>query len=76
MLENSGPKGLSIIVVLSECYLQRIEHISLTQALTLNLVSKTFKRFVDDSHARFNNRTIITVFRHPEQSRSIDTIHS
>ena len=55
-LENSGPIGLSIMVVLSECYLQRIEHISITQALTLNLAPKTFKRFVDDSHARFNNR--------------------
>ena len=56
MLENSGPLGLSIMFVLSECYLQRIEHISITQALTLNLAPKTFTRFVDDSHARFNNR--------------------
>ena len=44
------------MVVLSECYLQRIEHISIIQALNLNLAPKTFKRFVDDSHARFNNR--------------------
>ena len=44
------------MVVLSECSLQRIEHISITQALILNLAPKTFKRFVDDSHARFNNR--------------------
>ena len=44
------------MVVLSEYYLQRIEHISITQALTLNLAPKTFKRFADDSHARFNNR--------------------
>ena len=55
-LENSGPIGLSIMVVLSERYLQRIENISITQALTLILASKTFKRFVDDSHARLNNR--------------------
>ena len=41
---------------LSECYLQGIEHISITQALILNLAPKTFKRFADDSHARFNNR--------------------
>ena len=53
-LENPGPIGLSIMVVLFECYLQRIKHISITQAL--NLAPKTFKRFVDDSHARFNNR--------------------
>ena len=44
------------MVVLSKCYLQRIEHISTTQAPTINLVPKTFKRFVDDSNARFNNR--------------------
>ena len=40
-LENPGPIGLSIMVVLSECYLQRIEHISITQALNLNLAPKT-----------------------------------
>ena len=55
-LENSGPIGLSVMAVLSECYLQRIEHIFIIQALTLNLAPKTFKRFVDDSHARFKNR--------------------
>ena len=55
-LENSGPIGLSIMVVLSECYLQRNEHISITQALNFNLAPKTFKRFVDDSQAKFNNR--------------------
>ena len=55
-LEKSGPTDLSVMVVLSECYHQRIEHISITQALTLNLAPKTFRRFVDDSHARFNNR--------------------
>ena len=43
------------MVVLFECYLQKIEHISTTQAPTLNLLP-TFKRFVDDSNARFNNR--------------------
>ena len=67
-LENLGPIGLSIMVALSECYLQRIEHISITQALTLNLTPKTFKRFVDDSHARFNDR---------EQSlQFLDTLNS
>ena len=55
-LENSEPISLSIMVVLSECYLQRIEQISITQALTLNLAPKSFKRFADDSHERFNTR--------------------
>ena len=49
-LENSEHIGLPIMVVLSECYLQIIEHISMTQALNLNLAPKTFKIFVE-SHA-------------------------
>ena len=56
--ENSGPIRLSIMVVLSECYLQRIEYISITQVLNLNLAPKSFKRFADDSHARFNNKEL------------------
>ena len=40
------------MVILSECYLI----ISIIQTLNLNLAPKTFKRFVDDSHARFNNK--------------------
>ena len=44
------------MAVLSECYLQRIENISVTEALTLNSAPKPFKRFADDSHARFNTR--------------------
>ena len=43
-LENSGPIVLSIMVVLSECYLQRIEYISITQALNLNLAPKNFQK--------------------------------
>ena len=55
-LENSGPIGLSIMVILSECYLQRIQHISIIQALTLNIAPKTFIRVVDNFHAKFNTR--------------------
>ena len=33
-----------------------MEHIFVTQALSFNLTPKTFKRFVDDRYARFNNR--------------------
>ena len=40
----------------TEFYLQRMEHIFVTQALSFNLTPKTFKRFVDDRYARFNNR--------------------
>ena len=40
----------------TEFYLQRMEHIFVTQAHSFNLTPETFKRFVDDRYARFNNR--------------------
>ena len=46
-LYNSGPIGLSIMVALSECYLQR---------LAFNISPKTFKHYVDDSHTRLDNK--------------------
>ena len=54
MLQKLGPIGLLIVVILSECYLQRIEHLSKLQALTPNLALETFKRFADDSHPILN----------------------
>ena len=44
------------MIISFECYLQRIQHISITQTLTLNIASKTFKRFVHDSYARYKTR--------------------
>ena len=55
-LYNSGPIGLSIMVVLSECYLQRLEEKSIALSFALNISPKTFKRYVDDSHVRFENK--------------------
>ena len=55
-LSNSGPIVLSIMVVLSECYLQRLEGKSIALSFALNISPKTFKRYVDDSHARFENK--------------------
>ena len=55
-LYNSGPTGLSIMVVLSECYLQRLEEKSIALSFVLNISPKTFKRYVDDSHARFKKK--------------------
>ena len=45
------------MVVLSECYLQKIEFKTITEALNYKIDPKTFRRFVDDSHARFQNRS-------------------
>ena len=55
-LYNTGHIGLSIIVVLSECYLQRLEEKSVALSFALNISPKTFKRYVYDSHARFENK--------------------
>ena len=52
-LYKLGPIGLSIMVVLSECYLQRLEEKSIALSFALNISPKTFKRNADDSHARF-----------------------
>ena len=55
--QNNGPIGLSLMVVLSECYLQKIEFNAITEALNYKIALKTFRRFVDDSHARFQKRS-------------------
>ena len=48
---NSGPIGLSIMVVLSESYLQYLEKNAIELALRFDIAPKTFRRYVDDSHA-------------------------
>ena len=55
-LSNSGPIGLSIMVIISESYLQHIEKQAITQALEVNIAPKSFRRYVDDSHARFESQ--------------------
>ena len=54
-LENSGPIGLSLMVVLSEAFLQYLEKNAVTESLQCNppIDLKSFYRYVDDSHARF-----------------------
>ncbi|XP_065664694.1 uncharacterized protein LOC136086328 [Hydra vulgaris] len=72
ILKNSGPIGLSIMVVLSEAYLQHIESNAIQQALNLNIAPKSYKRYVDDSHARFNNiddaNSFLTLLNSPDKS--------
>ena len=43
-LYNSGPIGLSIMVVLSECYLQRLEEKSMAFSFAFNISPKTDKQ--------------------------------
>ena len=51
-LENTGPIGVSLIVVLSERYLQHLQRSTRAEALTIHMQPKTFKQYADHSHAR------------------------
>ena len=63
LLENAGPIGLSLMVVLSESYLQHLEHKAIAEALAIQIQPKTFKRYVDDSHARFTSKRHANTFK-------------
>ena len=65
ILKNSGRTGLSFMVVLSKSYVQNLEHKAIAEGLTLNLAPKTYRRYVDDTHARFKSK---------EQSREFQNI--
>ena len=54
-LLNSGPIGLSIMVVISESYLQNLENYAIELALRFYIAPKTFRIYVDDLHARFGS---------------------
>lgn len=64
-LENSGPIGLSLMVVMAEAFLQHIEKQALSTALrnTPPINVKSFLRYVDDSHARFENINQVETFK-------------
>ena len=53
MIEDAGPIGLSLMVVIAEGYLQYIEKKAITVAIEKGVAPVTFTRYVDDSHARF-----------------------
>ena len=57
-LEDSGPIGLSLMVVLAESFLQTLEKNAMTIAASLPTpcVPKTHRRYVDDSHDRFHDK--------------------
>lgn len=55
-LEDSGPIGLSLMVVLAESFLQMIESKALIIAFDRSTNPITHKRYVDDTHDRFWDR--------------------
>ena len=58
LLEDSGPIGLSLMVVLAESFLQMIEKKALTIAkeLPAPVDPITHRRYVDDTHDRFKTK--------------------
>ena len=63
LLENAGPISLSLMVVLSECYLQYLERKVIAEALIIHMQPKTFKQYVDGSHARFPSKHQTNTFQ-------------
>ena len=56
ILKNSGPIGLSFLVVSFESYVQNLEHKAIGEAFTVNLAPETYRRYVDDTHAWFTSK--------------------
>ena len=57
-LEDSGPIGLSLMVILAESFIQTLEKNALHIARSLSppVAPITHKRYVDDTHDRFNSK--------------------
>ena len=64
-MSRKWPIGLCFMVVLSESYVQNLEHKATAEALTINLAPKTYRWYVDDTHAWFTSK---------EQSREFQNI--
>ena len=64
-LQDSGPIGLSLMVVIAESFLQHIERKAINTALLVHppIDLKSFKRFVDDVHARFPSFEKAEIFK-------------
>ena len=62
-INDSGPIGLSLMVVVAEGYLQFLENKAIQIAINTNVAPKTYLRYVDDSHARFDDGNQVEEFR-------------
>ena len=62
-IPDAGPIGLSLMVVIAEGYLQVLEKQAIDNALSHGCCPKTYRRYVDDSHARFNSSEEAETFR-------------
>ena len=51
------------MLVLSESCLKHLERKAMAKALTMHKQPKTFKRYVDDSHAHFTSKHHANIFQ-------------
>ena len=58
-ITDAGPIGLSLMVVMAEGYLQVLEEKTIQDALLNDISLKTYRRYVDDSHRRFESKECI-----------------
>ena len=80
MLKDSGPIGLSIMVVIAEAFLQVLEAKAINDALHIQppLNPLSFFRYVDDSHSRFEKEEYADKFldvlnkQHPKIQYTIE----
>ena len=54
-VDDAGPIGLSLMVVIAEGYLQCIESKAIQDSLTNYCTPKSYRRYVDDSHEHFDS---------------------
>ena len=67
-LDNSGPIGLALMVVVAEAFLQHHEEKALKVAKYQKINVKSFRRYVDDSHCRIpsiQQAEILRYLKHP-----------
>ena len=76
LLENTGPIGLSLMVVLSESYLRHLEHKAMAEALNIQIQPKTIIRCTDDSHAQIkaSHRSITLMLPSKHQANTFQKI--
>ena len=55
-LKNSGPIGLSFVVVLSKKCSQNLEYKAIAQALILNLVHKMYGQYFNETHTPLKSK--------------------
>ena len=63
------------MVVLSESYLQNYEKNAIELALRYDIAPKIFRRYIDDSHARFGSRSNVTAFSNILHSQDQQICH-